>query len=548
MGVIAILFGVLLTAGTHAQFSLNRHKKGRLLFRLLFFVGLILIAFMYLSFLLIYLTLGTYQRYQYVFLGDWNTKATLFDYIKTVSELFAICLVLGAGLYALLSRRLSRLVFYYHAVSQSRDVREVANQPDYHYEVIKRFKKGQMFFGLDQRRKPVYIPLDEWSSQHVQLLGVSGAGKGVAACQLLSQSLLHQHAVYVIDPKGDSKMPHVLKQMAEKYCLPYYFVDLNSDKAQFNLWHDLSATQIAETLISGLSLEDRGEAADFYRAKDRECAKAVANYINDDPDLSVGDMFSRFVAEHPDAHQEKSGISGFYTKLKALQVINCLNTREGIRLKSVLDQGGCIIFRGSLENDGIISLQKILMCMLMKWVKDRPRHNVRHVTVFLDELKHVLSKSVTNAFGAIRDFNANLIVAHQARGDLEDVGKDLNPKSVVGAVEINTGIKLLHRAIDPDTKRWISQMSGTIQADTTNQSNTTGVGRNASRTIHQGKEEQPLISENEVAHLPNKTAVLIGTGLARVVKTAYIAVDTTESLPIVEAPVNQATPVQADSI
>ncbi|WP_223954527.1 hypothetical protein, partial [Aeromonas caviae] len=36
--------------------------------------------------------------------------------------------------------------------------------------------------------RPVYVPYDQWRKSHVQVIGTTGAGKGVASAVLLSQA------------------------------------------------------------------------------------------------------------------------------------------------------------------------------------------------------------------------------------------------------------------------------------------------------------------------------------------------------------------------
>ena len=60
-------------------------------------------------------------------------------------------------------------------------------------------KKG-IFFGLNEQRKPVYIPWQQWRKSHVDVIGTTGSGKGVAAGILLSQAVSSGECVVVVDP------------------------------------------------------------------------------------------------------------------------------------------------------------------------------------------------------------------------------------------------------------------------------------------------------------------------------------------------------------
>ncbi|MFA0465080.1 DUF87 domain-containing protein, partial [Vibrio sp. 10N.261.45.F1] len=71
-------------------------------------------------------------------------------------------------------------------------------------------KKG-VFVGLDVNRQPQYIPLKDLQKQHADILGTTGAGKGVASGLILYQLIQAEEGVFVLDPKNDEWAPHLLK-------------------------------------------------------------------------------------------------------------------------------------------------------------------------------------------------------------------------------------------------------------------------------------------------------------------------------------------------
>ncbi|MGR9019867.1 TraM recognition domain-containing protein, partial [Vibrio parahaemolyticus] len=82
-----------------------------------------------------------------------------------------------------------------------------------------------------------------------------------------------------------------------------------------------------------------------------------------------------------------------------------------------------------------------------------------------DELKYHISKPAMEGLGAARDKGVHMFLAHQSIADLKDCPADLNGDAVVGAVVENTKFKLVYRLQDPDTAKWVSEMSGTILVD-----------------------------------------------------------------------------------
>lgn len=75
-------------------------------------------------------------------------------------------------------------------------------QKPYTPEKYFNLKRG-IFFGLNEQKQPVYIPLDKWRKTHLDIVGTTGSGKGVAAGVLLTQALSSGECVIVVDPKND---------------------------------------------------------------------------------------------------------------------------------------------------------------------------------------------------------------------------------------------------------------------------------------------------------------------------------------------------------
>lgn len=98
-------------------------------------------------------------------------------------------------------------------------------------------------------------------------------------------------------------------------------------------------------------------------------------------------------------------------------------------------------------------------------MRDRVAGKPRPIAIFLDELKYHISKPAMEGLGAARDKGVHMILAHQSISDLRECPADLNADAVVGAVVENTKFKLVYRLQDPDTAKWISEMSGTILVD-----------------------------------------------------------------------------------
>ncbi|MEL7385632.1 MAG: TraM recognition domain-containing protein, partial [Pseudomonadota bacterium] len=143
------------------------------------------------------------------------------------------------------------------------------------------------------------------------------------------------------------------------------------------------------------------------------------------------------------------------------------NAVGGMNLQDVFDHGGCCYVIGSMRNSKILITQKMILIRLFQIAetRDRVAGKPRPIAIFLDELKYHISKPAMEGLGAARDKGVHMFLAHQSIADLKDCPADLNGDAVVGAVVENTKFKLVYRLQDPDTAKWVSEMSGTILVD-----------------------------------------------------------------------------------
>jgi type IV secretory pathway TraG/TraD family ATPase VirD4 len=194
---------------------------------------------------------------------------------------------------------------------------------------------------------------------------------------------------------------------------------------------------------------------------------------------------------------------------------------QGVNLEKVIEEGGCVYIVGSMRNDIVKTVQRMLLVRLIQLAerRDRMKGGIRPVCIVLDEVKYHLSKPAQEALGAARDKGVHVILAHQSLGDLRDCTKDMNPDAVVDAIVENCWYKLCYRVMNPDTAEWLARMSGTIQVD--DESRT--VIRNLmqaeivtpERTIRQN--ERHLVDVNMLMSLAPGVGVLYGNGLPQFV-------------------------------
>ena len=319
-----------------------------------------------------------------------------------------------------------------------------------------------IFIGLSREGEPQYIPLKEWQTQHADIIGTTGAGKGVVTGILLYQSILADEGTFILDPKNDEWAPHLYKKACADAGKPFVLIDLNKQEYQMNLIDGITADHLEELFVAGFSLAEKGEAADFYRIDDRKAARTAAQFVTENPDATIRDIYN---SDYVQGIGET--IKAFHGKTEELAMLNSINAPGGFALKEIFDKGGCCYIIGSMRNSKIITAQRMILVRLFQLaeLRDRVAGNIRPIAIFKDEVKYHLSKPALEGLGAARDKGVHILMAHQSIADLRDCPADLNGDAVVGAVVENCKFKLVYKLQDPDTAEWVARMSGTILVD-----------------------------------------------------------------------------------
>lgn len=400
------------------------------------------------------------------------------------------------------------------------DVREIKKHiPDaaLTFDPLKYMDKSKgVFLGLDEKKEPTYIQFGSGTSApHCQVIGTTGAGKGVSLGVMASQFLERGEAVFFCDPKNDEWAPSVMYHAAKRTGKPCHYINLNRPSgAQFNLFEGATADEAFELFQAGFSLTEKGDASDFYGIADRREAINTARLMADQR-MTIAEAYAAQEESWPLAEK-------FYGKLREMADTPSINAKSGgVDLERVISDGGCVYIVGSMRNDIVKTAQRILLVRLIQLAerRDRMAGELRKICIVLDEVKYHLSRPALEGLGAARDKGVHLVLAHQSLGDLKDCTKDLNPDAVVDAVVENCRVKICYKVQSPDTAEWLAQMSGTILVDDESRN----VERNLAlsekvddkRTIRQA--DRYFIDQNMLLNLPPQVSILYGAGLPKFV-------------------------------
>lgn len=446
--------------------------------------------------LLHFITLMASTRFDQLWLTQLAARGTLALYLIFLPILW-------------LWHRTTRLAPSYDGLSDIRKSFSETERPPYNPRRYFNFKKG-IFVGLDDRRKPVYIPWEDYRTTHTQAIGTTGAGKGVMTAMMLIQCALNGERVIIFDPKDDKHAPSVIALAAKQSALPFHLLDLRPETPpQVNPFRSATYAQIKELLITTFELADTGIMSDFYRLLDRRAARDVIRRAGSNP--TIRRMLE--VADESPFITEKDGVA-FREKLTELTELEALDTDEGPDLAELLSTPGFLYIIGSIRSVESLQCQKLLLLRILQIIEKRPDELADHlpIALMLDEFKYILSPPALQALGTVRDKNCHLTLAHQSIGDLDEC-KGLDTAAVRGAVLDNTGIKFIYRAAATSTAEWASGLSGTIVAN----ARRTDIQQSAfdAANAQYSEVQRALFTTNDFFAMPKLVAMLFGVGVAR---------------------------------
>jgi hypothetical protein len=319
------------------------------------------------------------------------------------------------------------------------------------------FRPDQYFFGLDSNNEPVYVPAATFESTQTISIAPTGFGKGVIAGCLLTQAVRRGNTVFMVDPKGDQRLPHILQAEAKRMGVPFIYLDLNPEgKGNWAPFKGGSERDRRSRMQNAFGLSAGGTNADVYKTKER----SILDKVMKSTDGSINAMY-----EAVTALTDKDGLSELRDGLGEWAQISTFASsrkRKGHSIEASLLNNAVVYVKGSLTDTVVNKATRCYVSELIQEAKRLISQRTTHLTVFVDETRFVTSKEIVDALATMREFRANMMLATQAISDLRVLeDKTIDGPALQKSVEINCQIKNLYRAGDNDTAEWAEGLTGT---------------------------------------------------------------------------------------
>lgn len=423
--------------------------------------------------------------------------------------------------------KLNRYMRFEQSQDKLNDIQDVVGQfksknypPQKYYDL-----ENSIFLGLDTDNKPLYVSRETWLEVNMQIIGPTRYGKGVLAGSIADQTIRHGDGLFYIAPKVEKHLPHIMCNAAEQCGRKFYYLDLNDTGP--GTWGPFLGGRDKDVLarmFSTLELEMTGDAAtDYYKAIEREeLAKVYKN------GRSIQALLSNL------DHEKTTRATATLKNWAYHDTFNC-KSGKGFSIKKALLENAVVYVQGSLNDSVVKSATKCFINELVIESAQLEAERASHLTIFVDEVRFLVSRELTNALATIVGFNVNIITMYQSILDLlAPDDNNLNGHSVLQSVNSNSQLKAVYGGADSETARWVSELSGetVMQVSKLEKTRVNEAGAEIwAKERSLGAENQSLIHSNVVKTLPPRVCVLFRPmHLTKVAFTSFVEVKTENNL------------------
>jgi type IV secretory system conjugative DNA transfer VirD4/TraG family protein len=378
----------------------------------------------------------------------------------------------------------------------------------------------QVFMALDQDNDPIYVPRKTWVEVNMQIIGPTRYGKGVEAGVIADQGIRAGDSVFYIAPKKEKFMPHIMKAAAEAKGKKFYYVDLTDEgPGKWGPFLGGTARDALSRLYNAVGLNLTGNpGTDFYKTRERQ---ELVNVFERGRSLKA--IIQNI--DESSASKAYSSISEWLT----IETFNC-KAGQGFSIEKALKENAVVYIQGALTDPVVKMMMKIFIIELVQEAARVEDKRNSHLTVFVDEVRFLVSKELADALATIVGFDVNFILMYQSILDLTAPDDTtLNGRALLQSVNVNSQLKAIYGGADPETAEWIAALSGEKTLSVSKMEKTevlSGGGEiyESGRMI--GTESVALIHSNIVKVLPPMVCALFQPrATAKIAYTSWVKVE-----------------------
>jgi hypothetical protein len=382
-----------------------------------------------------------------------------------------------------------------------------------------------LFFGLDENDQPITIPWQLFYENCLQVIGPAQKGKGVIFQVLISQQIKKGDFVCYLDPKHDKFIPQLMYHYAQKYGRRFVILDLSDEGPGF--WHlfvEGTKDQQEERLIAGLNLGDSGDSkSNHYRQED-----LAALLGSNPPSHRIDDMLSALEANPKNKERAVYRELGMWARIRSLSYGD---PADAISIKQALLDNAVIYVKSSLSNERVLKATQSFMHTVRLMASSLSTSRTAHATMYIDEVSFLVSEELRTGPAAALSTRLNYCLAYQSYLDLLNTpDKTVDAKSISASLNNNCQIKAIYGTNDPETKKWVSLMSGTRVKKITSQERTKvnaagGEAWDQGRTVTE--KEVPFLEQNTIASFNKRVCAffLPGGKPPQILHTCFVKSD-----------------------
>jgi len=391
----------------------------------------------------------------------------------------------------------------------------------------KYYKKGNIFIALDEKNDPLYVPIETWRKTNMQIIGPTRYGKGVAIGVIADQVIKLGDSLIYIDPKNDEFIPQIMYQAALEEGRPFVYLTLHDNGiGYYSPFKGGSERDGISRLISAFKLETTGHpGTDYYKRIETEFLTAA---------FKTGRSINNLLLTLH-GNEKTSGTNAEMAAWGEIKSLCPPKTASSFSIKKALLDGAIVYVQGKLDDAVVKTATKVFIREIIQESKTLVKERQHHLTVVVDEVSFLVSKTLAEATSTILADNVNFVLAYQSIDDLLNLDDaTVNPRYINQNINVNCQLKLVYGGKDFPTAEWVSKMSGTMtksvtRLEKTDVSDFGGEKWEDHRTIANVNEN--LISTNQILSLPPQVACLIQPNqLATLAYTSFVGVKDTKAL------------------